>query len=875
MKIRAAKAARSQELAKSPLLHKVLLSEKQQQVELFVLDVGRGLFSNIALWKEEHGVGDARQAQPLRRTASVLFSKPLSRHNRSIDAIAQLRGGSTGLMHLNAILCHQNDNTRIVTGTEWLAGPHPRPSGFMDNSTATGGYLAQRDLIEGTFFHLGISPSVIPKLTKQWFSSDKDTHADIRQAIIRKFARTTPRSKLQSRAIDIRSGEGLRSVQTRVESTAMVMAGTIVRVNRIAEKNLVNQIVLAWIRGSAKSKQKNSTLFLCDLGRYQAIDIVWVIENMFRPKERYELEGLPADSTIFLVTEDLCCTELKVTFKARRDGKVQPQISSPAANISKLENRLVYLLEELRVCDSIVLWDRVRSLARNSTLNPNPVMLEDVLWPTSGTTKVLPSYLNFAALVQDSDAARCIRRSLRRILALFPDANDLALDSLVEASLHDAKKWLIRPQTDTSHKVLIGSLSVSGSTLKRFRLPPKTTVAGIVDCIRTPYFNFAEVIDEAPHLAALLWDPILPTTTDRTARYRRVGRSAYVEAVSNASFPVSYDEVLYTELESANLVKVGHWSHGERHSLLELNAELAIEQSAASESGAITWLVRELKAICKGRAIVLAFPVDKLAYRLAHHVKSRMNSDESIATVELSLLPMSFMPRFAGGLTRFAPLVMDAARNLATQMSAKRPIAVFLDFGFITNRTVRHAMRQLTDAGFEDIRAMGLLNRSSAPELLSEKKQLSSNSASFPHAFWRWNVPILGTGLHCPLCGALPTFGRLRRLVEDSHRDLLLPLAGIGYAWRARDITDFWEEFGLAPLALSDKIRTQLSPVLAHISVETAYTSSTLAARAIEYLRATGDSEKPLQLALVLLNESGEEHATELLCISLLLSGGT
>ncbi|MBC3830734.1 hypothetical protein H8K33_04355 [Undibacterium amnicola] len=603
------------------------------------------------------------------------------------------------------------------------------------------------------------------------------------------------------------------------------------------------------------------------------MDTVWVIENLFPKRERFELGLWTGDASIFLVTEDLCCTELKLNFKPRHDGMTQVSVERATSNISKLDNRLVFLLEELRVCDSAAVWRRVHELSDSAV--HNPILLRDVLWPTAGGQDILPYYLNFAQLIQDGEAARCIRRSLRRILALFPQASHHALDGLVGASLHDAKKWLIDPPIDSTEIVLVGSLSVSGSTLKRFRLPPRTSLEGVVDSIKTPYLNITPRVLSTSHLAALLWDPSLSTKRTNTASFRRVGRSAYIERIGAESAAVAYDEELYTELESAHLIKVGHWAHGDRHSLLELNAEIAIDQSGASESGAIHFLVEQLVELCKKSQVVLAFPIDKIAYRLAHHVKSRLNEMDADASLALTLLPLSFMPRFAGGLTRFSPLVADSARSLAEVNGEARSIAVFLDFGFITNRTVRHVARQLTELGFNDIRALGLINRSSAPELPSEIERTAPSSNIFPQTFWRWNVPVLGTGAHCPMCSALPAIGRLRRIVDDAHSDLVQPLEELERTWRAREITDFWEEFGLNPLPIVDSLRNDIEATTRQISSTPAYSSSTLAARVIEYLRATGDVETPLRLARLLLDLKGADYAAELLCVMLLLAGGS
>lgn len=134
---------------------------------------------------------------------------------------------------------------------------------------------------------------------------------------------------------------------------------------------------------------------------------------------------------------------------------------------------------------------------------------------------------------------------------------------------------------------------------------------------------------------------------------------------------------------------------------------------------------------------------------------------------------------------------------------------------------------------------------------------------------------MLGTGTHCPLCGVLPAIGRLRRIVDDAHVDLVSPLEELERTWRAREITDFWDEFGLNPLPIVESIRNGIEPIAKQISNTSTYSSSTLAARVVEYLRATGDVETPLMLAQRLMDLKGADHAAELLCVMLLLAGGS
>ncbi|MES2039640.1 MAG: hypothetical protein V4495_17635 [Pseudomonadota bacterium] len=872
-----ASESRRAELKSSPLLGHLLLSEKQHQIEVFVVDVGRGLLADINDWKGAEL--DLKSKQPLRQLISQLFRRPFSRHDRANTKVALRRGSSTGLVHLDRLLGHYNDVTRIVTGCEWIAGSHPRAPGYEDTTITTGGYQIQPDPVHGTFFHVGISSAEIPKMGDKWFTSDDSSNAIRRDSIISRFERISGSQvvqNLKNRVIDIRSGDGLHRVQVNIKQSAKKYSETVVRVNRVSEKNLISTMFHSWLIGIGDSKQTNSILYLCDLGRFQAVDVAWVIENYLGINSRFRLKNIPLKATIFLVTEDLCCMQFITRFEEIELGIYKVNVELMPWEY-ELESRLAYILEHLRLCDSEVLWNRIYELREKNLANP--VVVEDVLWDVS-TSLILPYYLNFSVLVQDAEAARYVRRSLRRLLALFPDANDHALDSLVGPSLHDAKKWLVRPNKETGTQVLVGSLSVSGSTLKRYRGAPKATIVGVIDCIQAPYYKSDQKEGLPRHLSALLWDPLLSGNDRkaRPARFRRLGKSAFVEPIRGGyeSITVQYDEDMYAEIESTNLIKLGHWSYGDRHSLLDLNAELAIEQSGASESGAIPWISTQLAEICKESPVVLVFPVDKLAYRLAHHVERRVR--RLISENEyLTLLPISFLPRFAGGMIRFAPLVFEASKKLALPTEGKLPRAVFLNFGFVTNRTLRHVVRQLYDAGFENIRAIGLLNRSSSPVLNFEFQQKTSVSGNMviPETFWRWNVPTLGTGSHCLVCSALPVLGRVRRVVDEAHSDLLTPLERIGRDWLPRDVADFWEEFGLSPILLSPEIIIEIRPLFSRIEIENFPASSTtLTARLVEYIRATGDTELPLKVADKILALQGSECAVELLSTILVLAGG-
>ena len=662
---------RNKELANSPLLKKIISHEQQTLIELYVLDVGKGLLSDVNKWNfnKSTNIDFVSKSHPLQSLASVLFHDPLSRHNRSQNEVIELRGNTTGLVHIHHILSLQQASSRIITNREWLAEKHPRPEGYHPNTLTPGGYNQQKNQIKGTFFHLGINFLEIPELDSSWLDLGSKKNNNDRSFIIKNFSKLDKKPDFDSKnkVINVRAGEGLKNIKSLVYEHSKQNISTIIRVHRVADKNLINSIMTSWINGirdfdeSHSFKRQNPILYLCDLGRFQAIDLVWMLPYLNRRLDTNILR-YNQKPEVYIATEDLCFFKFSLLVKNNRTKKESYSLKLLPSKISlrKFRSNLCYLLEQLRLCDSSLLWQCIRRLDKENI--EESVLLRNVEWDTN-PPKVLPVFLNFSVLVQDREAARYVRRGLRRLMALFPEANDLALDALVDSTLHDAKKWLLRPPNKTDKLILVGSLSVSGSTLKNYVSIQDKEIVGIIDCISTPYFNYD--LDSRPHIAALLWDPNIQTNIDTDAKYRRIKKSAFVEKISTKkeTKKVFFDEDLYQELEVNHLIKVGHWCYGNRHSLLELNIELAIEQSGASLSGPVLWLARQVSKIANNHDVVLAFPIDRLAYQLAHQVKNQLTIIKP--KNEISYLPLSFFPRLAGGVTKIAPLVLDSAKDLS------------------------------------------------------------------------------------------------------------------------------------------------------------------------------------------------------------------
>lgn len=819
------------------------------QVELFVCDVGQGLTSDIPEWiKVPHlqgttelnhlsvmRPGTEQWKYPLRHIDSLLFASPLSRHDRTSSITVQERGTLTGLQYLRSVLGYHRDVSRISVGTEWISRAHQQDSSSpKPPSDADPDYSGESAL--GTFIHVALIVQQTPTLSdKGWADIGEEQWTDYRTELIKGLAKSVSPVKVWAATdvLDLRAAEKLETHQEPAklqqqarEAFDAFGASPIVRTRRNFEKNLIYQVMDAWLGSSCPSA---ADLIISDMSRFQALMVDRVVSSFHRRYERQQdVPHLNNRKLVLLMTEDFASKLYRVVLTDVQGLKhvhienvpIVEDVPRRPGTLLKLTRMQIELMRrhlrvanQLRILDSQRFWDRIEWLQK---IKDQPVLLGPVEW-ASGV--ILPRYLNFSLAAHDAGIASILRRALRRLIALFPECRTESLDNLIDAELHDANKWLIGRATERTHvpRLLVGSVLVSGATVNKQSPTNEFDVAGILHALIAPTATSSNPGDlGVPSLVALLWMRKERDKTGTDVQYIRIPDTPYISKISDTLLPIGRvhhrDDIvgttpaeMYRTFFRNRLIKIGHWKYGSRHSLIDINAVSVLEASADTNHGFYAWLAKQFEQIASNDVIV-GYPVQRLATSIARTIEKKLPS--SLNQKAVKWVPLHYLPSSGGALVRLSPLSTDLL-NTYVKVTAPDVHFCFLDVGVVSNRTFRHTRRQARALGIKNVTGFVLQNRTSWPTLIPE---LDREQGRFqgPNSFWRWGLPVFGGANSCALCGGLAGLPQLRALVEKRLPDIAATLDRIQEQWSSQDLGDAWNECGLEPEILLDPVEKKL-----------------------------------------------------------------
>lgn len=827
-----------------------------ERIELYVCDTGRGILADAPQWKRslpKNSANDTVAQSHLRSAnhdeayARLLFQFPVSRLDPMSDSPGGRldRGEATGLYYLNSVLARSSDFSCLFSDEIRLFGVHgfsnarpprhdrlnPIGQGFCGTGFRILIRLDSAAPPPPTWFSPANHEHIVKLLREELFASN---HTPLPEEDHLGDLRRTDRSSL----VAVAAGQFSKSNDPRV----------ILRLGQAVDKNTIFRIIQKWytIHQSDSEVHEPPTLYITDLTRSQAANFHAALSTPNQSERIFELgdiQGLPQSRiggqkriSAYLITEDTHIVGIEIS---RGIGERLNLATMDLPNLVRTDSRfsrefvsgLGVALTGLRSQDSRHFWKLV--LEHNA--NNDPLLLGPVKWWTDSTKFLnLPVYLDFGRALQDGRIASILRKSLRRTISLFPGRKFASIDPLVDNELRGAASIpnipgvfdfesaspLLHRGEAQSDLVLVGSVEVSGATLRRVLPPSSSQIQNVIECfvkrtdvqsqisiLRVSALHWIEDlgIDYSSHLPNLAgitlererYTSYVKRVTRNVSEPRSVIRFGAGSAVGRPQLPND----MYQSFVQERLLKIGHWQFGGRHSLIEANTPLAFDHFLATNRGFLPWLYDVIDDYLKDpkRDWVVLYPAHRTARRLAkiaiNYCNTHPNKDR------IKFVPLHMIPSVAEGVARISDLCIARIEAVKNSSTSRRLRAIFLDMGFIEKQTLRDVRRQLTAHGIPVLGSIGLLNRSNSPAFPEEDNDRSVK------AYWRWNVPILGRPGQCALCSALKGVEFLGTAIAARRRDLVPTLSTIKQQWSSAQMQDHWWESGLEPLRLNHSIQ--------------------------------------------------------------------
>jgi hypothetical protein len=521
-----------------------------------------------------------------------------------------------------------------------------------------------------------------------------------------------------------------------------------------------------------------------------------------------------------------------------------PKIFSP-------HHSLKHFVELIRTHDSTLYWENIRNKNQSGEFFIN----ENIVWYKDGKEIKLSEYLNFAKTLTDGFCRKIYELALERTLCLSNESgcNYKSIDLLTNKMAMQNNVLFYNKREKESQKILLGSVFVTGHTALQI---------GNDSDIIIHFFHNKNL--EARVLQLLLWQykekkqdgEKLNTNDLKSSQYRRIGDSYVIAPYGWKYFPVPRyklfdkqnncflnkspskelkndkeryeirsvyecsppDTYRYWQGKRGQVLNIGHINYESSHDILNIDfpfvvnesfmlgdklsqfllAEflyaLGINESGLSDSFSNQALINAVKKSLrekreKSKAALILYPFhynsDYIVSKLKDCIKREYHSKI------IALFPVNRESADAAYL--ISPLTIE---TLKKEIDKDEDIEVLLfDDAFIRGKTRKEIKHTLLSLGVKNVRTLTLLERRRLP--------FSSSDPNYNKAFWRLDIPNLGTPDTCPICNALKKLKDIKRNVAaDSVLD------------RIREIEETWKESSpyennnkqlLTPIAIKDE----------------------------------------------------------------------
>jgi hypothetical protein len=803
---------------------------ESEWVELFLCDTGVGITYSLPEAKNQ-----------LASLWNRLFVEPISRRRSSHDREASLatglhRSNVTGLQELGTLLSLGSDFIRLYSESGvYLGGHFP----WRDNQHPVAAVV--RELkefsatpISGTAYTIHLQPQhKRHPFGGDWMLPDSGQ----RQAVIRAL-QSHPKHFLEQsiNVIDQRRQqrgssspkdfEQLQALESFPNSVLLFRPPRVITKHEVAEW-------LYTIVGTPGNLPKYNvkTLVLSDLSPFQAqIFLAFFKQVHLHPA---------ATTSLMIVSEGWATVALSpkdtVDHRYRRFAIDVNRTNDFFGSGETIGLNARDLALQLRKADSEIFWDTVHGDALFAR--------RLIVWHTDDQEQVpvLKRYLDITYALSFPEGYRAARRSLRRLLELVPELDPVADDELISGLVNDAKRTMYRadnPQEDREReKIVIGSVRVSGTTLRRYSRRRDQTVRADMSLLVN--------MDSDPRppsniLSALLWLTELPDywARDDTSAvaspqsekpWSRLPRTPLIAPDGKHSIPLLrfkradngcqdfekcfYGQTpaeMYRDLDRYGALKLGHWQQGNRHDLLTVNVKHAFEYSHLEHGHLYRWLVRTLVGLLRSdrtgkpaKAQFLLYPSHAVTETIITRIVEDAEFTDAANLPRERILPIKFLGQRTVSPWLFPPLLAERLRELASRITGtsgtnqqRSWACVVLDDGTVSRKTLSETEQYLRGLGAGRVYTVALLDRSGTPY---HENLLTEYIERHPR-YWRWDVPGLGNRHSCALCRAIDMARTLRNgMPEEPHKERL---NAILRAWEPRSVETNWFDSGFRTVAL-------------------------------------------------------------------------
>lgn len=801
-------------------------------IELFVVDAGVGILSNLESWKvsgEEERIILSnliknKEKSPLRTLLHKIFSGGFSSSARGNE-----KTFITGLQLVYESLKNHTDNSeasgdfiRLITGSEVLASHVPFPKMTGESSC----YRKLTNII-GTYYHAAIEISPEEAILPENYHAPTSSQLSaIKEEILG--------NEIDDISIDVVDQRHLKEqgkdlyMHRRPHSYKPSLG--LNHVVWLPPESIDKHDIKSWLEYCVDKGFKSLTIADIPAHRAYMFDFIVGKELFFDKKKLSELD-------VYIITRSWWISHYTTdsTIGNKRKFKAGPCFKRESLNLDKL-------CKKLRECDSNIFWKNVVSENKKSFLN------KVIEWTNKNrASDFIDGYIDFSKALSDKYNYKIIKAAYERILPLWDngDVDFVTTDGLLSPIAHDLcfqteLNYLSDAIEDKIKKkiILIGSVKVTGETnTSTNRIASAQSNVEILDEIYVLIHKNAGNTDKFFRL--LNWNPDIEIDREEEVKYKRIDGTPFVRKGGLSSYQIikgsdtQSAKQMYSELTRGYL-KLGHWDYSGSHDLFTINLSRVI--STCHESTA--WMAKNLEDNYK-------YGVDNLLIYISHPVTQKLIStlrDQFGGTLEkYTIFPLQKVNIGISQQTFFSPLVLEEIEEVVKKSNKKNVNLILLDDGKISGNTLRDAEEALYFDGRTDIKTVVLLDRSGYPSTKSKLNKYSERHKSF----WRWDMPSMGNKGHCPLCACLDSASTMERILSDEFS------RRIQYwitTWKCKKVVDLgWDITGHEPT----RLLTPYDMAIGHPSSQENHfehiNSTTLSSMAVEISRSTLRVDFPLE----------------------------